>query len=279
MHSQYTMQPGIAGISAKSRQRLDELHRRFAGPFTVAEAAQEWSEKRSRVSRRLAHWAKRGWLARVRAGVYMTVPLGAAHPSEQREDPWVVATKLFAPCYIGGWSACEHWGLTEQIFSGMVVFTAFPIRQREQKIQDTLFTLRVIPSDMMFGTRVVWRRETQTHVSDPSRTILDLLGEPKLGGGIRHVADVLHEYFAGEHRNEKALLEYLPRFPNRTVCKRLGYLVEVLGVQAPDLVEYCKQHMSAGYSNLDPSVHSGGRLLRRWNLDINVRVEPSLEGG
>jgi hypothetical protein len=32
---------------------------------------------------------------------------------------WLVAHKLFSPCYIGGWIAAHHWGLTEQIFNSI----------------------------------------------------------------------------------------------------------------------------------------------------------------
>ena len=37
--------------------------------------------------------------------------------SSSLEDPLVIAEKLFSPCYVGGWSAAEYWGITEQIFN------------------------------------------------------------------------------------------------------------------------------------------------------------------
>ena len=32
------------------------------------------------------------------------------------QDPWILVPALFAPAYIGGRTAAEHWDLTEQIF-------------------------------------------------------------------------------------------------------------------------------------------------------------------
>ena len=61
---------------------------------------------------------------RVCRGLYAPIPLDAIDPSAWREDPWVIASKLFGPdYYIGGWTACEHWDLTEQIFRETVVVT------------------------------------------------------------------------------------------------------------------------------------------------------------
>ena len=61
---------------------------------------------------------------RVCRGLYAPIPLDAISPSEWREDPWVIAVKLFGPdYYIGGWTACEHWSFTEQIFMDTVVVT------------------------------------------------------------------------------------------------------------------------------------------------------------
>ena len=67
----------------------------------------------------------------------------------------------------------------------------------------------------MFGTVSVWRGQNRVAVSDPSRTVIDVLDDPRLGGGIRTVADVLREYLQGEHRDDDQLVEYGDRLGNR----------------------------------------------------------------
>ena len=64
----------------------------------------------------LARWAAQGWLQRVRRGIYVAVPLESQRADSQPEDSWIIAEAAFSPCYISGWSAAEHWGLTEQVF-------------------------------------------------------------------------------------------------------------------------------------------------------------------
>lgn len=277
MRFQYTKKQRIGGITEDNRRLLDKLHRETTEPFTVSIAAKVLGIDQHSTARLLAYWASRGWLSRVRRGLYITVPLGAGSPSERREDPWIVAATLFEPAYIGGWSTCEHWGLTEQIFSEIAVFTTHRVRTHKQRVQDTNFVLKVIPEERLFGTVNVWRGQTKIQVSDPSRTIADILSEPAIGGGIRHVAQVVKEYFSGEYRDDDKLMNYISRLKNRTICKRLGYLLENFRVNAPEVLRYCAANVSSGYSKLDPTVKVKGKLSRRWNLDINVDLGQETE--
>ncbi len=231
----------------------------------------------SRTGRLLAHWASRGWLSRLRKGFYITVPLGTQNPAQWSEDPWIVAHNLFEPCYIGGWSACEHWGLTEQIFREIVVFTTRKVHSRRIIVKETPFLLRVILPRKLFGTIPVWRQQTKVQVSDPSRTLADLLNDPSIGGGMRFIAEILENYFGSEHRDDAALLKAVSRLGNRTAYKRLGYLVETLKVNAAEILRACHANLSKGYSLFDPAVKARGQIVRRWNLRVNAAVGPEAE--
>jgi len=252
---------------------VTKLNREFSGPFTPAEAAALLQTSAPRTRRLLAYLAERGWLVRIRRGLYAPVPLDAAVPSEWREDPWLVALHTFEPCYIGGWSACEHWHLTEQIFRGIVVFTTHRVRSVATEIQGFQFRVRHTRAEHMFGLRKAWRRNFSVPVSDPSRTVVDILNDPATGGGIRHVSDVLRAYFESEHRDDDALLGYSARLGNATVFKRLGFLIETLEIDAPALIEASLAKRSKGITLLDPSVKRHGRILSRWNLSVNVSVD------
>jgi predicted transcriptional regulator of viral defense system len=260
------------GINAARRRRLERLHRAFSAPFTIAEAAAVLGIEPADARRELGYLSRRGWLTRIRRGLYLPVPLDAPRSGEWTEDPWIVASKAFAPSYIGGWSACEHWDLTEQVFRDVVVVTSRPVRRRHQKLQGMPFIVTARSGDAMFGTRNVWRRDVRVAVSDPSRTIIDVLDDPGIGGGIRHVAAVLDEYLRSEHRLDEQLIEYGDRLGNRAVFKRLGWLLEVLGVDGA-LKDACLARRSAGLSKLDPTVSTAGRIVRRWGLRVNVDLE------
>ena len=115
-------------------------------------------------------------------------------------------------------------------------------------------------------------------ISDPSRTLIDTLDVPELGGGIRHVAEVLDSYFGSEYLDESLLLEYAERLGNRTVFKRLGYLLEALEIEAPELVQACRKKISSGISLLDPNLPKRGHTRRRWNLQLNTTILPEMSG-
>ena len=264
--------PTLAGISPVYRAHLSALTRAFDAPFNADEAAAVLAVDAATAARITGYLASRGWLARIRRGLFAPVPLDATAPTEWRADPWLVAAHVFDPCYIGGWSACEHWGLTEQLFRDVLVVTAQPQRTSKVQLQGAGFHVVVRQPAALFGTRAVWRGRERVDVSDPTRTMVDILDDPPIGGGIRHVANVVAEYFRGEHRNDDRLTAYVERLGNRTVFKRLGYLVETLGIDASDLVTVCLDRKSAGISALDPSISAKGKITKRWNLRVNARI-------
>lgn len=272
MFNEYNENFVKGGISKDSRKMLDAVNRQFPGPFGVSDIEKFLNKKRPKTVRLLAHWASKGWLTRVRRGLYITVPLGVKNPQTRSEDPWIVASKIYSPCYVGGWSACEHWGLTEQIFDNIVIYTSKTIRHSKSTIQRTNFLLKPSRKEFLFGLKTVWRENTKIQVSDPSRTVADILSAPSIGGGIRHVNDILKEYFSGEHRDDKTLAEYIKKIGNRAIYKRLGYIIETNKFEAPMLLEICRKNVSSGFSLLDPTVASKGRHVRKWNLRINVNL-------
>lgn len=254
------------------------LNRAFSGPFDAVQAARVLDLDVSRTRRVLAELAKGGWLARVRHGWYINVPLDATVPTEWREDPWIVAATFFAPCYIGGWSACEHWGLTDQIFSVIYVVSARKVTPTDRTIQGSRFRVHSVRSEHLFGTRRVWRRRTPVDVSDPHRTIIDIMDTPAAAGGALHAAEILQNYFDGDGVDEHKLIEYGDRLGRGAVFKRLGYLAEHGRLGTGRLVEACQDRISKGINRLDPSGPDVGRIVSRWSLKVNVsRLAPTDE--
>jgi predicted transcriptional regulator of viral defense system len=77
---------------------------------------------------------------------------------------------------------------------------------------------------------------------------------------------------ASQHRNDQLLIEYAERLDNRAVFKRLGYLIERLGIEADLILAACRERRSAGVVALDPSVKAPGQIVRRWGLRDNVAL-------
>ena len=221
--------------------------------------------ERIEASKLLARWSKQGWLRRIAAGVYLPVPIDALESQHVLDDPWILVPALFSPAYISGFSAAEYWDLTEQIFRDVVVVTANPLRARKRTIHGVSFILRRIIQKDLFGTRNVWRGQSKVLVADPHRTIIDMLAEPKLGGGIQHVADCFSQYLRREDRDDEQLVEYATLLRNGAIIKRLGYLAERSA--ADRLAKLCAKDLSAGNTKLDPGLRCP-RLVTRWKLFV-----------
>jgi predicted transcriptional regulator of viral defense system len=253
-------------MPAFGRQRLAAVIRAAGDVVRVGDAADTLKLPRQKAAKALAAWAKQGWLQRVGSGVYVPVGLELAEVEHAVSDAWLLVPSLFGPAYIGGRTAAEHWDLTEQLFRDVVVFTARDIRAKSKATGGALFTLKHVNEDKMFGTKTVWRGHTKVSVSDVDRTLVDLLDDPAIGGGIQHVADCLGRYLGKKMGAPGQLIGYAERLGNGAVFKRLGFLAE-RHPEGGELVAACKSRLTEGYARLDPAL-TCSRIVTRWKLRV-----------
>ena len=258
----------IGGLRRSSRERLSRVLRQARGGISPADASRALNVEQAEAARLLAQWSSRGWLTRVRRGFYVLVPLESATADLPLEDAWAVAERLFAPCYVGGWSAAAHWGLTEQLFRSTLVVTTRRPRARRVEARGTVFVLRTVGQTAIFGLKPIWRGKVKVNVSDPTRTILDLLDTPALGGGIRSVLDMLRSYFGSAYRDPKLLIRYAEQLGNKAVFKRLGFLAATFAPNEIKLVAACRKRLSEGNAKLDPGLPAT-RLVTAWRLWVS----------
>lgn len=247
------------------------------GLLTPSQAAVALGLSSREASARLTALVNTGWLARIRRGLYVILPLAAATPlATTSEDPWMLATVLYEPCYIGGWSAAEHWNLTEQIFRSTFVVTAAHIRRREETHFGAAFHLARTKAARIEDIQPVWRSSQRVKVSNRERTIVDGAITPAWIGGGRQLEAVVKAYRDQPNARAEALAEELGRNGNGAAAKRLGYLVEATWPEATILIDTCRELQSTGIVKLDPSLPHRGRLVTRWGLWENVRREGPL---
>ncbi|HEX9699117.1 MAG TPA: type IV toxin-antitoxin system AbiEi family antitoxin [Acidobacteriota bacterium] len=249
-----------------------------AGAITVPTAAQALDTSRREAALKLARLAKAGWLRRAKRGLYLVLPL-EVEPGRLvvAEDPWILAREMFLPCYIGGWSAAEHWGLTEQLFRTTIVITAANVRATSQTLLGHQFRLFRVPRSRIVDT-TVWRGSERVPVSSKERTIVDCLRNPELAGGIRHLADMMREYGLQKDADLGRLTETAKEIAHGAAWKRLGYLAERLWPTEEALIAEAHTHITKGYTKLDPAVENEGKPRGRWRLRVNVTVPSGNEG-
>ncbi|MHB1863056.1 MAG: type IV toxin-antitoxin system AbiEi family antitoxin domain-containing protein [Gemmatimonadaceae bacterium] len=183
-----------------------------------------------------------------------------------------MANALYHPCYIGGWSAAEHWGLTEQLFRGTFVVTAAAARKRNERFMGAEFHVMRVRPERLRGVASLWRGSVQVAVSSKERTLVDAARNPSWVGGLRHLAEMLERYVNDTHDDLSLLGEELERSGNGAAAKRLGYLVESRWPRGSAFVEQALARRTTGTVRLDPGIEARGKLSKRWGLLLNTSL-------
>lgn len=271
MHSQSTGD-AIKGLGDAERQIVVALSALERHTVTADDVVSAFGVRRVAANLVLSRLARKGWLRRLRRGVYSVVPLSSRSGRPPIEDPLAVAMQLFAPCYVSGWTAAQHWDLTEQIHNAVVVYSAKPQRRSTQPIGGVTYRIRRVPEHAIFGTMQIWSGTVAVQMATAHRTVIDVLDAPDLGGGGRQVIEIVRAYWSRSLAEPRTLLELAVRLGRGTVFKRLGFTAERFGHVGESWLRECREHLSAGVSLLDPSAPAGGRIVSRWRLRINVPV-------
>ncbi len=273
MHSDYDDPLKMAGMSTFERTIMSTFVASERASLSADELISFHPMAPIRANQILSRLEHKGWLRRIKRGIYAPVPLGASGPEPIVENSWLLAMDIFSPCCISGWTGAEYWELTEQIFNRVSLLTTRPQRSNLQEYGGISFRTRTIKEDRFFGTKKIWMGSQQVSIADPHRVVIDILDDPSFGGGARHTLDVLRAYWQSRHADPALILEYAQRYGRGTVFKRLGFSAERFGAVDSEWIEACQRAISAGVSNFDPSGPKKGKIISRWNIRLNIPVD------
>lgn len=205
---------------------------------------------------------KKKWALGVARGKYLIVPLAAGTRGEYSEHEFVIASLIAEPCYIAYWSALNHHGFTEQVPGTVFVATRKRIKNRE--ILGTKLRFVFLSPHKFFGFEEIPISGRKVKISDKEKTIIDCLDKPRYCGGIEEAAKSIH--YAKSEIDFGRLADYAIKMKNNAVVKRLGFVLDFLGLKSGNL----EKGVSPSYSVLDPTKEKKGRHDPKWNLLVNV---------
>jgi len=241
--------------------------------FTVKEASVILQTEPNKVWRLLLDLVKKGWLKRLEKGKYLLIPLEVDSTRPYTEHHLLIASKLIPPpYYIAYWTMLNHYGYTEQVVP--TVFIASVKRKRETTIAGVTYKFIKLSPYKFFGIANIEINGNKIQVSDKEKTIIDCLDHPEYCGGIVEVAKGI--WNAREDINYNKLLRYAQRMRNSSIMKRLGFILEIFGVDKKIDMEILRKNLKSGFSPLDPLLPHKGSYLSRWNLLINISKEELL---
>ncbi len=235
--------------------------------FTSKEVAELLDISPLQTTKIVDKWIKAGWIQRQSRGVYSVIPISQHHQSI--DNPWALLPRIVGDSdyYICGWSACEYFGLTEQIFNDISV-AIHPFRERKSiSFSYGKFIFFTVPQNAHFGMKSVWIGDEKIPVSDIHKTILDIVFNPSWGGGVIHVLDCLKNYLKHEDADLERLLAYGDLLGVGTFFKRLGFYLESILGRDHEIIKKCRKRITRGYSYLDPQV-KGTKHIAAWQLIV-----------
>ena len=255
----------LGSVESRLLSRVSQL-----ATFTLSDARQALEPRqRAFAPQILKRLREKGWLARVARGRFAVIPLSSGTTGSTQLHEFAVAMELVQPAAIAYFSALSHHGLTEQLPRTVFVATNHPVRQRRRESLGFSFRIVSLRPHKCFGIEKAWVGDHAFSVTNLEKTIIDALDLPGHAGGLGLVAAALGAHW--DRLDEQRLRDYAGRIGNSAAAKRLGFLMETLGLGNAEAVRKAVT-FGTGYPRLDPALPARGTHNRRWGLLLNVQV-------
>ncbi len=212
----------------------------------------------------------KGWIRRIRRGRFAVIPLSSGEDRSPQLHEFVVAMELVSPAVIAYWSALNHHGMTEQLPRTVFVATDHPVRRQPGDVLGVAYRIISLKPEKMFGVVKDWIGEAPFSVTDKEKTIIDGLDLPQYVGGVSEIAKAVKGFW--KDFNEAKLRDYAARIGNSAVAKRLGFIMETMGLGDCEALRAAIP-LASGFSPLDPTMPKRGKYSRRWGLLINTEIQ------
>ena len=200
----------------------------------------------------------RGLVKRIARGHYV---LGT-ELKEVLGQAFFLGTRLVDPSYVSFWSALNFYGWTEQ--APRVVLIANTRLSGRRRVGSHTFRFVRVKANHLFGYMLVKQGNLESPIADREKAVVDSLWLPSCSGGTGEVMKALAASI-GE-LDADALISYASRMDSRSLCSRLGYLLEKLRVDAAAL----QSSKSTAYVKLDPAGPRRGRYISKWRVLDNT---------
>ena len=240
--------------------------------FTIEEAriALELEGTGSTLYNLLAYHLQRGHIARIRKGLYYTIPKGL-DPTTYPIDPYLVAGKMTPDAILAYHTSLGFHGKLHTLRNNFTYIT-----QRKLKpsfaFRNLLFKGISIPKgtshDVHFGVEIVDYQGCKIRVTTLERTFVDVLDRPAL---IDNWEEIWRSLESIEYLNLQQVLAYAQLLNNATTYVRIAFFLD----QHREMLNLTEKDLSVFDAFKPKSPHylvrhskEPTQLIARWNLIV-----------
>jgi len=106
-------------------------------------------------------------------------------------------------------------------------------------------------------------------IASPEKAIIDSLYLPQYAGGFLEAAKAITNYLKEDKKNLSKIIKYAILTKNKSLCSRLGFLLEQNMVNSKNLAKLKKHISDKTLVKLDPLKPKTKRYNHQWNIIIN----------
>ncbi len=261
---------------------LEKAVNEFGPVFTLEQVSSlpdHQQLKPQQIRKLISKLAQSGWIEILKRGTY------AVKSTLYSGDipPFAIAKALVHPMAISHWSALAHHGFSTQnptmIQASTPVKVVTPEMRKGKAYRprgratwrafDLEFEFIYVKEERFWGFQKLWVNSwSQVDITDRERTVLDLIVRPELFGGIRAASEIMEGTLPKIEISQ--LVTYAMRYGVGTVIKRLGWLLEKMGVDINQLLPL-QNYPVTGIVLLDPNQPHSEKMDPSWQIIENLK--------
>jgi len=205
-------------------------------------------------------------LTPIKRGFYVFTPIETVQSGVRINE--LLIPPVFFPrknYYIGYSTMFNYHGFTEQLFQTVYVLSTS--LSEERIVCGVSYKFLKVSNNRMYGIETISVQGCDVTVSSKERTLIDLIYFNKPVGGIVAAVGILKKIIEQKNCNMNKLIEFAVRFPNVTVRKRIGVVLENLGISKAALRPLSKSVENTAISSLTGS--RKGTLNKTWRVIVD----------
>ncbi len=252
-----------------SANLITQLYDQNKTVFEVSDVQKILGKTHNATTDLLSELVKRKIIIRLKIGKYLIIPQELGN-TENYIGNWYIAAREVVNSpdyYLGFYSAMHYWGMLTQPL--IKIFVATPQRQVVPREMKDKLQFVITKKEFIWGAKEEWvTNDTKVRISDLEKTIVDALYHPQYCGGITEVAKGI--WLVKDKIKYQKLLDYINRYNKNVIAKRLGYILETLKIDRPELHKQLKTYVKDRYDLFDPTLPETRVDNNDWRLIDNI---------